>query len=61
MEAGARSVIGVVPIAIGIIPGYKVGGGHWRRREISYYKSVMEAGALPDCRRQEIAKSVTNK
>jgi len=54
MEAGAGSVIGIIPV-------YKVGGGHWRRREISYYKSVMEAGALPDCRRQEIAKSVTNK
>jgi len=27
------------------IPGYKVGGGHWRDRGISYYESVLGAGA----------------
>jgi len=38
-----------VPIAIGIIPGYKAGGGHLRDRGINHYKFVREAGA-PACR-----------
>jgi len=34
-----------VPIAIGIIPGYKVIGRHWSGRGIGYYKYVLGAGA----------------
>ena len=52
--SGAKWRTFCLPIAIGIIPGYKVGGEHWRDHGISHYKSVLGAGVKAKSGRNDL-------